>query len=76
MCSEALARNPPSFCTSVHEPVSTDIDEAHGPCPDRDKHPNATGANAVSSSFGNLLGITRTIGPGNRWYREQNQGQT
>lgn len=76
MCSEALARDPPSFCTNVHEPVSTDIDEAHGSCPDRHKHPSATGANGPSPSLDNLFGITRTMGPGNRWYREQNQGQT
>lgn len=76
MCGDALARNPPRFCTTIHEPVSTDLDESHGPCPDREKHPSAAGDVGAWSSFSSLLGITRTIGPGNQWYREQNQGQT
>lgn len=64
MCSEALAKTPHTWCTFVHEPVSTDVDESYGVCPDIEKHPG-------TASTASVNGGVRTLGPGNEWYREQ-----
>ncbi|GIZ43474.1 hypothetical protein CKM354_000670100 [Cercospora kikuchii] len=74
MCEDALARTPPQFCNNAFAPVSTDIDESNGVCPDRAKHPPGPGQHFVSA-WTLQLGITRTSGDGNAWYRS-GQGQT
>lgn len=75
MCPEAQSREPSTFCTAAHEPVATDIDEDHGVCPDEDKHPHTPGQTRAST-WSIRLGVTRTSGAGNNWYRRQRQGQT
>lgn len=75
MCPDALARDPPTFCVAAHMPVATDIDAQDGVCPDETKHPPMPGELKVNI-WKERLGITRTSGPGNAWYREQRQGQT
>lgn len=75
MCEDALARDPPSFCSAAHVPVFTDIDAADGVCPDRNKHPLAPGQ-MYNEAWSARLGITQTSGEGNEWYRQQRQGQT
>lgn len=74
-CNEALERTPPSYCQSAFEPRFTDIDEADGVCPDRNKHPPTPGQPSMSA-WSLRLGVTTTSGDGNDWHRNQNQGQT
>lgn len=73
MCAVALARDPSAFCSTAHEPVATDLDERDGVCPDEDKHPPMPGQMKVNI-WKDRLGITRTSGPGNAWYKS-GQGQ-
>lgn len=75
MCTEAASREPPTFCATTYAPRSEDIAEEDGVCPDQDKHPPGPGQQP-SSSPSLRLGMTRTSGEGNDWYRRQNQGQT
>ena len=69
MCSEAQSRQPASLCLSAHEPVATDIDTAHGLCPDASKHPE----HSDRSEWVVSLGIERTSGRG--WTHEQKAGR-
>ncbi|KAF2159382.1 hypothetical protein M409DRAFT_71052 [Zasmidium cellare ATCC 36951] len=39
MCPIAKQKNPPTFCTTAHEPMSMDLDTSYGVCPDTEKHP-------------------------------------
>lgn len=75
MCSTALAKDPPAFCSAAHAPVVTDIAAEDGVCPDETKHPPMPGERRMNV-WRERLGVTRTSGPGNAWYREQRQGQT
>ena len=70
MCSEAKERSPPSLCLNAHEPVATDIDAAHGVCPDLTKHPLSTGQERPSQ-WAVSMGIERTSGKGKGQYRTE-----
>ncbi|KAK4609096.1 hypothetical protein CLAFUW4_14615 [Fulvia fulva] len=69
MCPDAQNRQPASLCLSAHEPVATDIDTAHGCCPDTSKHPGEPDR----SEWVNSLGIERTSGRG--WIPYHSHGQ-
>lgn len=58
----------------AHAPIFTDVPASDGVCPDVGKHPRGPGK-AAMSAWGMSLGIERTSGPGNAWYRND-QGQT
>lgn len=72
MFREALARDPPTYCTAAHAPVATDVDAAHGVCPDESKHtPTPERVSPATALWHSRLGITTTSGLGNEWYRNQ-----
>ncbi|PPJ59493.1 hypothetical protein CBER1_10012 [Cercospora berteroae] len=52
MCEDALARTPPQFCNTAFAPVSTDIDESNGVCPDRAKVTWFLTGNALKTADG------------------------
>lgn len=75
MCDVALSANPPTFCIAAHEPVATDVAAEDGVCPDEEKHPRMP-RDMRWSAWKERLGVTRTSGAGNEWYRLGRQGQT